>query len=70
MSEEKKVRSVSDIHVEYSQLCSRAGHLQYQLHVLSKDLDIINDQLRALNLEAATLSSKEEAKPEEASVNA
>lgn len=53
MSEEqKKLRTVSEIQNEYSGLCARAGHLQYQIATLGKDLAMINDALRDLNSEA------------------
>lgn len=59
MSEEqKKERTVDDIHREYSGLCSRAGHVQYQMSALSKDLELLNSQMRDLNFEAAALQAK------------
>lgn len=63
MSEEtKKPRTVDDIRLEYQTLCTKAGHIQYQLFTLENDLKIMNDQMRNLNVEAATLSAKEEEK--------
>jgi hypothetical protein len=52
-------RTVDQIRAEYSQLCAKAGHMQYQLYTLEKDLGIINGTLRDLNVEAATVSQKE-----------
>lgn len=57
MSDEK--RTVEGIHKEYTQLCAQAGHLQYQIATLGKDLELVNEQLRALNLEAAKIASEE-----------
>lgn len=61
MSEEKKARSVEDIRQEYSNLCTKAGHIQYQLKVWKDDLDLLNDQLKELNLEAAKAAQAEQA---------
>lgn len=62
MSETKK-RTVDEIQQEYTQLCARAGHLQYNLHTLTADLELLNGQLRDLNFEAskAAQAAKEEA---------
>jgi hypothetical protein len=69
MSEETKTRTVADIQQEYQQSCLRAGHLQYQIDALSKDLSLLNSTMRDLNLEAADLKAKEttQAAPEGAS---
>lgn len=69
MSEETKTRTVADIQQEYQQSCLRAGHLQYQIDALSKDLSLLNSTMRDLNLEAADLKAKEttQAAPERAS---
>lgn len=64
MSENK--RDVNAIRGEYTQLCAKAGHLQYQIKVLSDDLDMVNNTLRDLNFEAAAAAQKaDEAKTEE-----
>lgn len=55
MSEEKKPRTIADIQAEYQNLCTKAGHLQYQIHALDLDLKVVNDALRDLNLEASSL---------------
>ncbi len=61
MSEEKKEkRNKQQISIEYSQGCTKAGHLQYQIATLQKDLAMLNDHLRDLNIEAATLPKEEE----------
>lgn len=59
-------RTVEAIHKDYSQLCSQAGHLQYQIVTLQQDLDILNKQLRELNLEAAKLAAEDKKSQEEA----
>lgn len=62
MSEsEKKVRTVPEIQNEYQGLCLRAGHLNYQIYALSKDLDMVQNSLRDLNIEAATAQAAEKA---------
>lgn len=63
MSETK--RTIETIHKEYSELCAKAGHLNYQIYTLSKDLELVNQQLRDLNLEASALSAAESVKKEE-----
>ncbi len=55
---DKKERTIESIHAEYSQICAKAGHAQYQIETLKKDLDILNGQLRDLNIEAAALDAK------------
>lgn len=58
MSEEaKKTRTVEEIQQEYTQLCCKAGHTQYQISGLEKDLEMINSSLRELNFEAAAASA-------------
>ena len=61
MEEEKKTRTVEQIGQEYQVLCTRAGHTQYQIDALSNDLDMMNEELRSLNLEAADIKGKEAA---------
>lgn len=56
MSEsEKKAREMSDVQQEYQSLCVKAGHLQYQIFALNKDLELVNEALKSLNLEAASM---------------
>jgi septal ring factor EnvC (AmiA/AmiB activator) len=57
----KAPRTVQEIQNEYSNLCAKAGHLQYQIATLGKDLDLLNAQLRDLNFEAASAKNNEEA---------
>lgn len=59
--EAKKERSFDQIQQEFGALCARAGHLQYQIFTFEKDLDLINTQVRDLNLEAAALKAKSDA---------
>lgn len=60
MSEAPKSRDVSEIQVDYQNLCLKAGHIQYQIFALSKDLELVNSSLRDLNLEAANVKSQSE----------
>lgn len=55
MSENKEKRTVEAIREEYGQLCAKAGHLQYQISILGRDLKTLNDQLESLNFEASSL---------------
>lgn len=59
MSENKRTEEV--IYREYSELALKAGQLQYQIVTIQKDLDLVNEQMRALNFEAAALGSKKDA---------
>lgn len=59
MSEQAKSRSMEEIQSEYNGLCLRAGHLQYQIAAHEQDLELINQQLRSLNLEASVLVEKQ-----------
>lgn len=56
--EESKERTIEEIQKEYSLVCAEAGQAQYQLFILQQDLEIKNDRLRKLNLEAAAVSAK------------
>lgn len=56
--EESKERTIEEIQKEYSLVCAEAGQAQYQLFILKQDLEIKNDRLRKLNLEAAAVSAK------------
>lgn len=55
MTEAKKEKTLDEIKAEYQNLCARAGHTQYQMYTLKKDLELMNSTLRDLNLQAATL---------------
>ena len=57
-NEVKKERTVQEIQGEYSGICTKAGHIQYQINALSKDLELVNSSLRDLNFEAAAAHSK------------
>jgi hypothetical protein len=55
MSEPKTLES---LHKEYSSLCAKAGHLQYQIVTLTAELVILNETLKVLNLDASAISVK------------
>jgi len=59
---EEQERTIEEIQKEYSLVCAEAGQAQYQLFILQKDLEIKNDRLRKLNLEAAAVSAKKKEK--------
>lgn len=46
-------REIDVITKEYAELTQRAGHTQYQVHVLTKELENINARLININNEAA-----------------
>lgn len=56
--ESKKSRTVAEIQSDYQNLCLKAGHIQYQVSALSKDLEMVNSSLRDLNLEAASVQTE------------
>lgn len=58
---EKPKREISDIQSEYSVLAAKAGQTQYQIFILSKDLEQFHENMRDLNLEAAALKGSENA---------
>ena len=55
MSQEskKESRPIDQIQAEYQGLCTKVGHIQYQIFVLNKDLAVLNETLRDLNVEAS-----------------
>lgn len=46
-------RSQEELTAQYGRLCQKAGNLNYQIVAIQKDLDLVNEQLLELNLEAA-----------------
>lgn len=62
----KEPRKMPEIQAEYGNLVQKAGQIQYQVHVLNKDLEMLNSALRDLNMEAAASQEAEKAsKPSE-----
>lgn len=59
--DEAQSRSVAEIQQEYTGLAMKSGQLQYQVFTLSKDLEILNKQMRDLNFEAAAVNAREAA---------
>lgn len=65
MSEQEKIhREISVIQAEYQQLCTKLGHLNYQIDALKRDCDIVISGLRDLNLEAVASQAASAAKSE------
>lgn len=56
---ENPPRASGDIQQEYARLCSQAGHLQYQVAVHQKDLELLNNKLRELNFDYAAAQRRE-----------
>jgi outer membrane murein-binding lipoprotein Lpp len=52
-------REMAAITGEFTTLCTKAGHLQYQIDAFKKDVNLLNEQMRALNLEAAAAQVRE-----------
>lgn len=59
--ESTKTRTFEEIQREYSALAAKCGQFQYQVYTLNRDLDLLNNQMRDLNFEAAALKGKEQA---------
>lgn len=57
----KEPRPLTEIQQEYHELCTRAGHIQYQISALKIDLDLVNASLREVNLEAFEAQKAEKA---------
>lgn len=57
MSEKRKVE---EIRQDYTNLCVKAGHLNYQIKTLQQDLEAVYSTLRDLNLEAASAQKAED----------
>jgi hypothetical protein len=56
-------RTIEDIRNDYTQLCAKAGHLAYSIYALKIDLDLVNNQLKDLNIEGAMLQKSEAGAP-------
>lgn len=67
MEEQKK--TMEDLQKEYTRLVCRAGELQYDIANKSKDLQALNESIKAVNLEAARLSRQEAAAEAEKKVS-
>lgn len=63
MEEQKK--TMEDLQKEYTRLVCRAGELQYDIANKTKDLQTLNESIKAVNLEAARLSRQEAAEAEQ-----
>lgn len=51
------MREMKQVEQEYSGLVMKAGQLGYQIEVLSQDLSLVHDQMKALNFEAAGINA-------------
>lgn len=69
MSEVKAPRTYQEIQNQYTSLCNKAGHLNYQIDTHNRDLKLIYEELRTLNFEAAALQAKEQAAAAQAALN-
>lgn len=61
MSEASKPRTLEEVNQEFSSLCARAGQAQYQKSCIEKDLEMFNEEIRKLNVEAFQLQEKAKA---------
>lgn len=58
---EPKTRTTADIQNEYNNLAFKAGNLQFELQERKRNLDMINDTLRALSTEYVSVKQAEDA---------
>lgn len=59
MSEEQKKRGIPEIQQDYQGLALKAGHTQYQIFTLERDLELMNQTMRDLNIEASKVQQAE-----------
>jgi len=52
-------RTKEEIAREYSNLCTKAGHAAYQVATIQKDIELMHQTMRDLNLEAAAADKAE-----------
>jgi hypothetical protein len=58
MSEAAKPRELKEVQVEYSNVCARIGHAKLQIKQLTKDIDLLLEQLERLNFEAIAIQNE------------
>ncbi len=58
MSDQKPSKTIQDIQQEYQGLCTKLGHMEYQVYTINKDIELLKSTLRDLNFEAASVQSK------------
>jgi hypothetical protein len=64
--QESSPREISVIQQEFQQLCTRAGHVQYQIEVLKNELIPLNQKILELNREAGLRNDLDKSITEEA----
>jgi hypothetical protein len=57
---------MKEVEQDYGNLIAKAGQLQYQIKIAKDDLDVLNEQLKELNFEAAAINAKAKKDAEEA----
>lgn len=65
MSESPKSRTLAEVQQEYANMCYKYGHLLAQSKAFAADAELVFEQLKELNFEAAkvqTETKKEESK--------
>lgn len=53
-----ETRDLETIQNQYQGLCLKLGHLEYQVYVFNKDIEMIKSTLRDINLEASAAKAK------------
>ena len=53
----KPARTIEQVQQEFNQACLRAGHLEYTIYTNKKDLELLNQTIRNLNFEAASIQA-------------
>lgn len=63
MSTEKD--TLESLSQAYAGMCSKAGHLAYQIYVYNEELATLHRDMRDVNMKAAALKAKAEDKKDE-----
>ena len=53
LASQPEPRQIEEITKEYGELTQKVGHTQYQVYVLTKEVEQINNRLMSINNEAA-----------------
>lgn len=62
---QKPDRTMQEIQNEYTSVCNKVGHINYQISTSKRDLELLYSALRDLNFEAAALQAKQKQKADE-----
>ncbi len=61
MSDNQKPKTYQELRNEFTQLCAKAGSVQYQIYAFQRDLEQLNNALRDINITGAQMLKAEQA---------